>query len=96
MQWLEAFPDHRLRTLSSVSSDHAPLLLELRTETRASPRFRFEPFWARLDGFQEVVQQAWDHNPLNMDACRKLDIKLRRTAKALKSWSMRNVGSVRQ
>ena len=94
--WLEAFPDHRPRTLSSDSSDHAPLLLELRTETRATPRFRFEPFWVRLGGFEEVVQQAWDHNPLNVDACRFLDIKLRLTANALKSWSMRNVGSARQ
>lgn len=96
VMWLEAFPDHRLRTLSSDSSDHAPLLLELRTETRATPRFRFEPFWVRLDGFEEAVQQAWDYTPMNVDACRLIDIKLRCTAKALKSWSMRNVGSACQ
>jgi endonuclease/exonuclease/phosphatase family metal-dependent hydrolase len=53
--WLEAFPDRRLRALSSDCSDHAPVLLELRTEHRASPRFRFEPFWARMEGFLETV-----------------------------------------
>lgn len=71
------------------------MLLELRTERRASPRFRFEPFWTRMDGFQEVVQQAWEDNPVDVDACRLLDIKLRCTANALKSWSMRQIGSVR-
>ena len=48
-----------------------------------------------MDGFNDVVRQAWDCNLSNIDACRVLDFKLRRTAKALKSWSMRNVGSVR-
>jgi hypothetical protein len=61
----------------------------------AKPRFRFEAFWVRLDGFEEVVRQAWDRDVPNADACRVVDVKLRATAKALQSWSMRNVGSVR-
>jgi hypothetical protein len=42
-----------------------------------------------------VVAQAWGPELHDVDACRALDIKLRRTAKALKSWSMKNIGSVR-
>lgn len=95
VQWLEDFADHRLRSLSSDSSDHAPLLLQLRTQPWAKPRFRFEAFWVRLDGFLDVVTEAWAHAPVNVDACRALDYKLRSTAKALRSWSMKNVGSVR-
>ena len=49
----------------------------------------------RLDGFEDVVRQAWDRSLSNIDACRVLDFKLGRTAKALQSWSMRNIGSVR-
>lgn len=94
--WLDTFPDHRLRALSLDCSDHAPVLLEQRTEHRASPRFRFEPFWARMDGFLETVQHAWSDGPTDVDACCFLDIKLRRTANALKSWSMRQIGSARQ
>jgi len=93
--WLEMFTTHHLRTLSSDSSDHAPLLLQLCTEPWAKPRFRFEPFWVRLDGYQEVVAQAWECQVPSVDACRLLDIKFRRTARALQSWSMRKVGSVR-
>jgi hypothetical protein len=48
----------------------------------AKPRFRFEAFWVKLDGFEHVVRQAWDY-------------KLRKTAKALKIQSMQNIGSER-
>jgi hypothetical protein len=33
----------------------------------------------------KVVQQAWSCSLSNIDACRVLDFKLRRTAKSLKS-----------
>jgi len=48
-----------------------------------------------MEGFQEVVAQAWERQAPNVDACRLLDIKFRRTARALQSWSMTKVGSVR-
>ena len=93
--WIEAFPRHHLRCLSSDCSDHAPLLLELCTDVWAKPRFRFEAFWLRLDGFEDTVKQAWDCHLPQADPCRLLDQKLRRTARALQSWSMQNMGSVR-
>lgn len=93
--WLEAFPQNHLRSLSSECSDHAPLLLRLQCNAWAKPRFRFEGFWVRLDGFDEVVRRAWAAPISNVDACRVLNIKFRLTAKALKNWSRENVGSVR-
>lgn len=59
VQWLEAFPCHHLRCLSSDCSDHAPLLLDLCTEPWARPRFRFESIWVRFEGFMDVVSTAW-------------------------------------
>jgi exonuclease III len=93
--WMQQFTDHHMRSLSTDSSDHAPLLLRLDTQLRPKPCFRFECFWPKMDGFLDVVQQAWSCNLDNIDACRTVDFKLRRTAKALKSWSMRKIGSVR-
>lgn len=49
----------------------------------------------RLDGFHEIVERAWGCNTGDVDVYRTLDIKFRQTAKALKSWSRRSVGSVR-
>jgi len=48
-----------------------------------------------MDGFLEAVTEAWDCALPNVDNCILLDHKLRRTAKALQSWSMRTIGSVR-
>lgn len=85
LPWLECFPDHHLQSLSTDCSDHAPLLLQLCSRIGAKPRFRFEVFWVQLEGFIEIVARAWDCNTAGADACRSLDIKLRQTAKALKS-----------
>lgn len=83
-EWLEAFPDHHLRSLSSKASDHAPLLLRLLCSLSGKPRFRFERFWTGFDGFHEAVARGWNCNTSSMDACRALDFKLRQTANALR------------
>jgi len=93
--WIQQFTDHHMRSLSTDSSDHAPLLLRLATQLRPKPRFRFECLWPKMDGFLDVVQQAWSCNLDSIDACKTIDFKLRRTAKALKSCSMRKICSVR-
>jgi hypothetical protein len=90
--WLEQFPNHHLRSLSTDWSDHAPLLLQLNSMPWPKPRFRFEAFWTRQEGFAEVVQQAWSIATDGVDACRALDQKLRHTAKALKHWSAKHIG----
>ena len=43
LPWLELFPDHRLRALSSECSDHSPLLLQLHSEARATPSSGLNP-----------------------------------------------------
>jgi hypothetical protein len=74
--------------------NHTPLLLVLSTEPWAQLRFHFESFWPTVDGFLNVVTNAWTC-PLDVDACRALDHKLRSVARALKGWSAQGIGSVR-
>lgn len=93
--WLEDHPFHHLHYRSTDCSDHAPLLLVLSTEPWARPRFRFECFWPKVDGFLDVVAAAWNCPWLGVDGCRSLDHKLRAVARALRSWAARRVGSVR-
>jgi len=50
VDWLEQYSCHHLRCLSNDSSDHAPLLLVLNSEPWASPRFRFDDYWTKIDG----------------------------------------------
>lgn len=86
---------HSLRAISTDSSDHAPLLLELGSEAWAKPRFRFEKIWLQFDSFLDTVRVEWLRPRPDVDACRRVDARLRAVARALKSWSASHVGSVR-
>ena len=58
-------------------------------------RFRFESFWVKLPGFLDVVASVWPATLLHADPCRVLDYKLRNVARALRSWSMKHIGSIK-
>jgi hypothetical protein len=95
VKWLEQYSRHQLRCLSSNCSDHVPLLLVLNSEPWARPRYRFDPYWAKIDGFLDTVHVAWGPRNFDVDACRYLDQKLRALAKALRSWRATCVGNIR-
>lgn len=57
--WLESHPYHNLYCHSTDCSDHSLLFLVLSTDPWAQPRFRFESFWPKVDGFLNVVATAW-------------------------------------
>jgi exonuclease III len=54
------FPNVLLQSSASIDSDHYPLILELHDNVSGKRRFHFEAFWIKLEGFQDVVQTAWD------------------------------------
>ena len=58
MDWFAAFLNHMLMPLSSDCLDHCPLLLQLKVNTDLKRRFRFESFWMKLPGFDDVVATA--------------------------------------
>lgn len=67
-----------LRCLSADCSDHVWIVLWTRNHG-PQPRFRFEAIWPKLDGFLEVLlKDAWICPLSGVDACRELDLKLRR------------------
>lgn len=93
--WLDAFSNHYLASLLTGCSDHTPLSLRLNATPWAKPQFRFESFWTSMEGFLDIVASSWSIGMHNADACRVLDFKLRNTAKALRAWSAKSIGSVR-
>ena len=78
-----------------ILRNHAPLLLVLNSEPWASPRFRFDDYWTKIDGFQDVVRIAWDGHIAASDPCRVLDQKILAVAKALRSWRATKIGNIR-
>jgi len=55
----------------------------LNSEPWARPRFRFDNYWTKIEGFMDVVNVAWGGQLVDADACRCRDHKLRALAKAL-------------
>ena len=47
-----------------------------------------------MEGFQEVVQQAWMEEVATNDPLRRFHVKMERTAKALKQWHKRKFGNL--
>lgn len=93
--WEEMHSSCSLRCLSSVISDHCPLLLDCTPVAAGRGRFQFEQFWMNLDGFEEVVGSAWSVIDGDPNPYRRLVAKLKCTARQLMSWADKKVGSIK-
>jgi hypothetical protein len=94
-EWEHLFPCNDLHALSSICSDHAPLLLRTDNSFMTRRRFHFRAFLPKCVEFMEAVQLAW-HCPLgDANPFRHLDWLLRNTARVLQSWSDRFIGNIR-
>ncbi|KAM0833253.1 hypothetical protein ACQ4PT_064373 [Festuca glaucescens] len=58
-------------------------------------RFHFEAFWPKAEGFMDTVQEAWNSIPRIENPFKRLQAKLRATARKLTSWSDLFIGSVK-
>ncbi|KAG7599606.1 Endonuclease/exonuclease/phosphatase superfamily [Arabidopsis suecica] len=77
LQWQEAIVSH----LPFLSSDHAPLYIQLCPESKGDPRrrpFRFEAAWMKHESFKELLNQSWNGNIRTPDALKKLRDVLKR------------------
>lgn len=94
VDWEDLFPNSLLQSMVSIGSDHCPLLLGLRDNKLGRRRFHFETFWPKLDGFQEVVSEAWNSIAAGPCPFITLDRKLKAVSRRLQSWSDKKVGHI--
>jgi len=95
LEWEVLFPSCFLHSLPSLMSDHTPLLLHGMLDHFNNNFFRFENFWTKMDGFQEVVQAEWG-KPVNTTLpIKRFHIKMARLAKRLKKWCKEKKGNTR-
>ena len=94
-QWDFMMPGCMLQALSSMVSDHAPLLLTGRCTLQSYRGFRFESFWPHLQGFNRVVQHAWQRPLVLQNLFLRLHTKLQRTGKKLKEWARSKIGNTK-
>ncbi|XP_073367882.1 uncharacterized protein [Aegilops tauschii subsp. strangulata] len=96
VEWEALHPTSFLSALSTSTSDNCPHHLVLEANLTRGRRFHFEAYWTKIEGFQEVVRQAWGSQPFIQNPFKRLEAKLRATAKQLSNCSNKYVGSVRQ
>jgi hypothetical protein len=72
-EWEALHPHCDLQSLSSLCSDHAPLLLTLDAEFMARKCFHFRDFWLRFLSFLDVVKRAWNCPHRNVSPFDRLD-----------------------
>jgi hypothetical protein len=89
-------PDCHLQALSSDASEHCPLLLQTRMAIHAKPRFHFEAFWPKLEGYLEAVARGWTCPDTITDPLRRLDTMMRNLKKELQWWSASKIRNVRE
>jgi hypothetical protein len=94
-EWHDIFPQADLQDIGTMTSDHCPLIMQGLSAFSFYRGFRFEAFWTKIDGFNEVVQQAWTSSVRSTDAILRLHVKMTRTAKALKIWRQKIVGNIK-
>jgi exonuclease III len=58
-EWEVAFPNFALSALATGASNHCPLILNHCDCVATKASFKFENHWLKIDGFCEVVQEAW-------------------------------------
>jgi exonuclease III len=93
--WDLMLPNVSLQALSSRVSDHCPVLLAGNGTASRFRGFRFESFWPKLEGYHQVVQNAWEQEVHVFNPFLSLHVKLKRTSKALKAWAKTKLGKTK-
>jgi hypothetical protein len=93
LDWDHQFPSCHLQALSSDASDHCPLLLQTNVIPAAKPRFHFEVFWPKFEGYMEAVESGCPDSIT--DPYRRLDNLFRNTIKQLQSWAAKRIGQIK-
>ncbi|WMV30207.1 hypothetical protein MTR67_023592 [Solanum verrucosum] len=93
-KWLEVMPQTTIQNLSSVGSDHSPLLMEMTKVIENHIKyFKFLHFWVDNSNFLKTVQQCWEKG-VNGNPMWRLHQKMKRITATLSNWSKKEYGDI--
>lgn len=95
IDWHDLSPSSNLQAIGTMISDHCALLMQVHSSCSFYKEFRFKSFWTDIDGFKEVVQQAWTSRVNSIDDILRLHVKMVCMTKALKVWRRHMVGNIK-
>ncbi|KAG5585870.1 hypothetical protein H5410_046304 [Solanum commersonii] len=92
--WLEKMPQTTITHLSSIGSDHCPLLLEMvAREEEHTKYFKFLNCWAEHPNFLDMVKSCWERE-VEGNSMWRFHQKLKRLSNTLTTWSRREFGDI--
>ncbi|XP_071933111.1 uncharacterized protein [Coffea arabica] len=95
-QWLDLLPNTSVQHLNRATSDHTPLLVNLRSaEASVSKPFKFQNFWVSSSCFQSTVENNWGL-PIQGYGMYSLTFKLKHLKACLRHWSKQRFGNIFQ
>ncbi|XP_071925054.1 uncharacterized protein [Coffea arabica] len=95
-QWLNFLPNTSVQHLNRATSDHTPLLVNLRSADASVPKpFKFQNFWVSSSCFKSTVQSNWEL-PTQGYGMYRLAFKLKRMQACLRHWSKQHFGNIFQ
>ncbi|XP_071906094.1 uncharacterized protein [Coffea arabica] len=95
-QWLNFLPNTSVQHLNRATSNHTPLLVNLRSADASVPKpFKFQNFWVSSSDFKPTVQNNWELSTQGYGMYR-LAFKLKRLKACLRHWSKQHFGNIFQ
>ncbi|KAK5785354.1 hypothetical protein PVK06_039928 [Gossypium arboreum] len=86
-KWMKLFPRGNIHHLTSLLSDHCPLLINTTTGNifMGIPKFKFEAWWTMEESLEQEVMETWESStsPI-VEKLQMLLISLTRWAKSIK------------
>jgi hypothetical protein len=93
VQWEAKYPLARVKILPKEVSDHNPLLITFGEKLAGGDHiFRFEKWWFKNDGFENLVIETWNSECQLSNPVDRWQIKIRNLRKKLQDWS-RNINA---
>ncbi|RYR65333.1 hypothetical protein Ahy_A03g011263 [Arachis hypogaea] len=78
---------HSQVTMPAISSDHSPLILNLKTVFRIRKSFKFEAFWADKEECEKVVKKGWGKEVSQSCEWTRITRRMNNCKEELKKWS---------
>jgi hypothetical protein len=87
--WDGLFTSCSVNVKPGLGSNHAPLIVDSRAiKPPVNKQFRFEKWWLKVDGFEQVVNKFWNAPCHLSKAIDCWQFKIRNLRKGLKGWSI--------
>lgn len=94
---IKMLPDAMLSYLPRTTSNHAPMLIELKPhDPRYGPSsFKFQQMWVSHEGFKDMVKAVWQEQSME-SGLTHLAKKLKKLKLALKDWNVQVFGRIEE